>query len=64
MTPFNFACAVCFGDPNGKLHKGLDLAVFFLVGVIGFVLTAIVAVTIVWARRAAKLAKHIPDPQA
>ena len=46
------ACAVCFGDPRSPLTLGAKAGVFFLLGVVGFVLAAILAVTIFWMRRA------------
>ena len=47
-----FACAVCFGDPNSPMTHGAKLAVFFLLGVVGVVLTSIVGVAMFWTRRA------------
>jgi len=45
------ACAVCFGDPNSPLTHGARVAVWFMVGVIAFVLSGIIAVAIFWYRR-------------
>jgi hypothetical protein len=47
-----FACAVCFGDPNSPMTHGAKLAVFFMLGVVGVVLTSIVGIAIFWTHRA------------
>lgn len=49
------ACSVCFGDPNSSMTKGAMMGVFFLLGVVVFVLGVIASVAVVWARRAKKL---------
>lgn len=46
------ACAVCFGDPNSALSKGIKAGVVLLVLVVGGVLGAILSIGITWARRA------------
>lgn len=46
------ACSVCFGDPKSPLTLGAKAGVFFLLGVVGFVLFAILAVCLFWMRRA------------
>ena len=46
------ACAVCFGDPNSPMVHGALAGVWFLLGVVGFVLSSIVGVTFYWIRRA------------
>ena len=46
------ACSVCFGDPKSPLTLGAKAGVFFLLGVVGFVLAAIFAVCLFWMRRA------------
>lgn len=47
-----YACSVCFGDPKSPLTLGAKAGVFFLLGVVGFVLAAIFGVTLFWMRRA------------
>lgn len=49
------ACAVCFGDPNSDMIKGVKAGVLLLILVIGGVLGGIVAVAFTWARRAKAL---------
>jgi len=49
------ACSVCFGGPNAALSKGMDLAVLFLMGVVGSVLLAIASIGMIWSHRARKL---------
>ena len=36
-----FPCAVCYGDPNHPVTIGMTKAIWFLLGVIGFVLSCI-----------------------
>ena len=55
MSCLSFACAVCFGDPASLSSKALIAGVFFLVGVVAFVLGSIAWTAFVWARRAKKL---------
>lgn len=47
-----FACAVCFGDPNSNLSKGVIAGVLVLLGVVGSVLGGIGAVSLSWFKRA------------
>ena len=35
------ACSTCYGDPNSDAGKGMDMAIFTLLGVIGPLLFAI-----------------------
>lgn len=59
MTQYIFpACSVCFGNPDSQMTKGAMLGVFFLLGLIIFVLGAIASVAVTWSRRARKLYKH------
>jgi hypothetical protein len=46
------ACPVCFGDPASPLTKGATNAVWFLMGVIGFVQIGLVALFVTFWRRA------------
>ena len=36
-----YACSTCYGDPNSNAAKGMDMAIFTLLGVIGPLLFAI-----------------------
>ena len=38
---FIIACSTCYGDPNSDAGKGMDMAIFTLLGVIGPLLFAI-----------------------
>lgn len=55
LSTLSFACAVCFGDPNSLSSKALWVAVFFLFGLVLFVLGGIAWTGYVWARRGKKL---------
>ena len=46
------ACAVCYGAPDDPMTNGMNMAILFLISVIGFVLMGIVTVIIYFARRA------------
>jgi len=46
------ACPVCFGDPSSPLTKGAPNAVWFLLGVIGFVQIGLGGLFITFWRRA------------
>ena len=52
------ACATCFGDPEAPMSKGLNRAVWFLVGAVGLVQLGIVKV--MWNIR--QRGKKINDP--
>jgi len=49
------ACAVCFGDPNSDLSKGIKAGVIVLILVVGGVLGGIASIAISWSRRAKAL---------
>ena len=40
---FIIGCSTCYGDPNSDAGKGMDMAIFTLLGVIGPLLFAILA---------------------
>ena len=46
------ACAVCYGDADDPMTKGMTMAIIFLLCAIGSILLGIIAVTIYFARRA------------
>jgi len=46
------ACSVCFGDPSAPSTKGLSNAILFLLGTVGFVQIAFVALFFAFWRRA------------
>ena len=41
VTDYVYACSTCYGDPNSNAGKGMDMAIFTLLGVIGPLLFAI-----------------------
>ena len=41
LVDFTIACSTCYGDPNSDAGKGMDMAIFTLLGVIGPLLFAI-----------------------
>ena len=51
------ACAVCYGDPQAPMTAGLNQAIFFLLGVIGFILSIILTVCIYFYKRTKSLNK-------
>lgn len=51
------ACEACFGDPNNPATKGMNNAIFFLLGVIGLVQVGFVS--LFWQFR--KRAKYRED---
>lgn len=55
MKTLILACSVCFSDPNSPMTKGAFWGVLFLLGVVGFVLSSVASVIVIWASRAKKL---------
>lgn len=51
-APRAMACAVCYGDPDAPMSKGLTWAVVVLVGMISAVLVAVSAFFVHISRRA------------
>lgn len=51
-APQAMACAVCYGDPDAPMSKGLTWAVLVLVGMISVVLVAVSAFFVHISRRA------------
>ena len=41
LVDLTMACSTCYGDPNSDAAKGMDMAIFTLLGVIGPLLFAI-----------------------
>ena len=41
LADYAYACSTCCGDPNSNAGKGMDMAIFTLLGVIGPLLFAI-----------------------
>ena len=55
LNHISLACTVCFGDPNTLSSKALVAAVFFLLGVVVFVLGSIAFTAFKWTKRAKEL---------
>ncbi len=53
------ACAVCFGDPESAMARGAVMGVTVMVGVVGFVLSAMVGTTMYWVHRS----RHLVLPE-
>ncbi len=51
------ACAVCFGDPESRMAKGVVAGVLVLVGVIGMVLLGVASMGVWWMLRSRRLAR-------
>lgn len=51
------ACPVCFGNPDSPMTKSASNAVWFLLGIIGFVQIGFVALFISFWRRARAMKK-------
>lgn len=45
------ACAVCYGDPAAPMSRGLDWAIVALAGIVGVVLSGVVAFFVHIGRR-------------
>ena len=46
------ACPVCFGQSDSPMAKGVNMGIFFLLGVVGLVLAAFAVFFVYLARRA------------
>ena len=46
------ACAACYGDPNAPQTHGMNLGIFTMLGVTGFVLAGVGGMIFCFARRA------------
>lgn len=49
------ACAVCFGDPESDMARGVVMGVLVLVGVVGTVLAGFVGTGLFWMQRSRRL---------
>ena len=55
IPELSHACAVCYGDPQSPMTAGLNQAIFFLLGVIGFILTIVISIGIYFVKRSKNL---------
>ena len=56
-----FACAVCFGDPDSAMAKGVVAGVWVLLGVVSFVLVSLAGLGLFWIRRSRVVGATIPQ---
>lgn len=49
------ACAVCFGDPDSPMAKGVIAGVFVLLGAVAVVLVGVAGTSLFWVRRGRRL---------
>jgi len=45
------ACPVCIGDPNSLLAKSANMAVIFMLGIVGVILVGFAGIFVVWSKR-------------
>jgi len=55
QTRTAWSCAVCFGDPDSTMTKGIKAGIILLILVVGGVLGVIATIGLSWARRAKAL---------
>jgi len=55
------ACAVCFGDPDSGMARGVVAGVWVLIGVVGFVLTGVAGTGLFWLHRSRVLTRNHVD---
>jgi hypothetical protein len=53
-------CAVCFGDPESGMAKGVVAGVWVMIGFVGFVLAGFVGTGLFWLQRSRSLARSLP----
>ena len=58
------ACSVCFGDPDHPMTQGANMAIFVMLGVVGFVLAGFFLFILYIARRAKKHGPLAPSGKA
>lgn len=61
MTDRAAACAVCFGDPDSPMAKGVVAGMLTLFGVVGFVLVGIACTGLSWIQRSRRLRRLEDD---
>ena len=50
-----FPCAVCYGALDGPMAEGMNNAILFLLGMIGFILISIIGTTLHFYYKAKRL---------
>jgi hypothetical protein len=63
MSPLPaLACAVCFGEPDAPMTRGLNSAILVLGGIVGVVLAGVAGFFVHVQRRTARLAQSVAIP--
>ncbi len=57
LTPSSYACAVCFGNSDAPIVKGVEVSVLFMVGVTYFLIVGGVVSFLLLRRRALRQEK-------
>jgi uncharacterized membrane protein YphA (DoxX/SURF4 family) len=57
MPQIASACATCFGAPDSPMTKGMNNAIFLLIGVVGLVYVGIGKVALDFRKRSKRLAE-------
>ena len=57
FSPAALACATCYGDPDDPQTQGMNMAILFMIGVVGTMLS-LFAAFFVHLRMRAKLVAH------
>lgn len=52
------ACPVCFGDPSAPSAKGMNAAIWFLLGMVGFIQAGFIALFVTFWRRSRELRRR------
>lgn len=54
-------CAVCFGDSESNMSRGVTAGVAVLVGVVGFVMAGVAGTGLFWIQRARRIRNESSD---
>ena len=58
------ACAVCYGNPESPLTKGISAGIWVLLGCIGFVLSGFAGVFLYWMYRSRNIELYLDEEGA
>lgn len=59
-----FACAVCFGDSESPMAKGVVAGVVVLIAVVGAVLFAVAGTGVYWMQRSRRMVQGVYPEQS
>jgi len=59
-----WACSTCSGDPDNPMSHGVVMGVWFMVGIVGVVLTGIAGTGLFWLHRSRRIARRESSPVA